>query len=154
MNIATFAKLIGEWPFDLNGYGIKSKLYSIFILYDGDKKQIVSYKISDSCHVEIMKLNLSFTTLFYLLLFYNYWKWNSNEKKYLLEVEFRPVNIFITIIKKWNYENNLFTFPSYSERPKTSGAIYAGVPTVDLGFEWRIEDYIIKSIKHLKINYK
>lgn len=39
------------------------------------------------------------------------------------------------------YENNLITFPSYSERPKTSGAIYAGVPTVDFGLECRTEDY-------------
>jgi|APAra0007618407_1042631.scaffolds.fasta_scaffold90943_1 hypothetical protein len=38
--------------------------------------------------------------------------------------------------------NNLNTFPSYSDRQKTSGAIYAGVPTVDFGLECRTEDCI------------
>lgn len=38
MNIVMFVKFIGEWLYDLNRYGIKLKLYSIFILYDGDKK--------------------------------------------------------------------------------------------------------------------
>jgi hypothetical protein len=37
--------------------------------------------------------------------------------------------------------NNLNTFPSYSDRQKTSGAIYAGVPTVDFGLECRTEDF-------------
>lgn len=39
----------------------------------------------------------------------------------------------------------LVTFPSYSDRQKTSGAIYAGVPTVDFGFECKIEDCIKKN---------
>lgn len=34
----------------------------------------------------------------------------------------------------------LRTFPSYSFRAKTSGAIYAGVPTVDLGCECKSPD--------------
>lgn len=52
VNIVTFAKFIGEWPFDLNRYGVKSKLYIIFILYDGDRKtNSILYKISNSCHV-------------------------------------------------------------------------------------------------------
>lgn len=34
------------------------------------------------------------------------------------------------------------TFPSYSRLERTSGAIYAGVPTVDLGREWSKDDYI------------
>ena len=33
------------------------------------------------------------------------------------------------------------TFPSYSFRDKTSGAMYAGVPTVDLGLEWSNDDW-------------
>jgi hypothetical protein len=32
------------------------------------------------------------------------------------------------------------TFPSYSRRESTSGAMYAGVPTVDLGFECSSDD--------------
>ena len=34
-----------------------------------------------------------------------------------------------------------FTLPSYSRRESTSGAIYAGVPTVDLGLECSRDDY-------------
>lgn len=33
------------------------------------------------------------------------------------------------------------TLPSYSRLESTSGAMYAGVPTVDLGLECRREDY-------------
>jgi len=32
------------------------------------------------------------------------------------------------------------TFPSYSRRDSTSGAIYAGVPTADLGLECNTDD--------------
>jgi hypothetical protein len=35
----------------------------------------------------------------------------------------------------------MITFPSYSLLDNTSGAIYAGVPTVDLGWECRTEDW-------------
>ena len=34
----------------------------------------------------------------------------------------------------------LVTLPSYSLRERTSGAMYAGVPTVDFGLECRSED--------------
>lgn len=36
------------------------------------------------------------------------------------------------------------TLPSYSRRDSTSGAIYAGVPTVDFGLECRSDDYYKK----------
>ena len=39
------------------------------------------------------------------------------------------------------------TFPSYSFFAKTSGAMYAGVPTVDFGCEWSREDYIKDHLK-------
>jgi len=39
-------------------------------------------------------------------------------------------------------EEKYITFPSYSRLERTSGAIYAGVPTVDLGREWSKDDYI------------
>lgn len=41
--------------------------------------------------------------------------------------------------------------PSYSPRERTSGAIYAGVPTVDLGIECNSEDYKIRKIAHMKV---
>lgn len=37
-----------------------------------------------------------------------------------------------------------FTFPSYSFLVRTSGAMYAGVPTVDFGWECNTEDYKIR----------
>jgi hypothetical protein len=41
--------------------------------------------------------------------------------------------------------------PSYSRRESTSGAIYAGVPTVDLGLECSRDDYTKdKKIKNKK----
>lgn len=48
----------------------------------------------------------------------------------------------------YSFKEPLFivTFPSYSRRERTSGAMYAGVPTVDLGFEWSKEDCRDKSI--------
>ena len=45
-----------------------------------------------------------------------------------------------------------FTLPSYSRRESTSGAIYAGVPTVDLGLECSRDDYTKdKKIKNKNI---
>ena len=41
----------------------------------------------------------------------------------------------------------MVTLPSYSLRERTSGAIYAGVPTVDLGLECSREDYNKKENK-------
>jgi len=41
--------------------------------------------------------------------------------------------------------------PSYSPRERTSGAIYAGVPTVDLGIECNSEDYKRRKIAHMKV---
>lgn len=49
-------------------------------------------------------------------------------------------------------ERQNITFPSYSLLERTSGAIYAGVPTVDLGREWSKDD-CIASKKHSN-NYK
>ena len=37
-------------------------------------------------------------------------------------------------------ERERLTLPSYSRRESTSGAMYAGVPTVDLGFECSNDD--------------
>ena len=45
--------------------------------------------------------------------------------------------------------SNKTTLPSYSLRERTSGAIYAGVPTVDLGLECSREDYTKKKNKTL-----
>jgi len=43
------------------------------------------------------------------------------------------------------------TLPSYACFSNTSGAIYAGVPTVELGCECSIEDYpITKSIRYVE----
>lgn len=46
---------------------------------------------------------------------------------------------FVKIKWKINQYNN--TFPSYSRRERTSGAMYAGVPTVDFGLECKRDDY-------------
>lgn len=35
----------------------------------------------------------------------------------------------------------MITFPSYSFLDRTSGAMYAGVPTVDFGCECKTDDY-------------
>lgn len=43
------------------------------------------------------------------------------------------------------------TLPSYSLRERTSGAIYAGVPTVDLGLECNKDDYTNKECQKIKI---
>lgn len=43
--------------------------------------------------------------------------------------------------KEWYHEVKHSTFPSYSCLSNTSGAIYAGVPTVDFGCEWSTEDW-------------
>lgn len=49
-----------------------------------------------------------------------------------------------------------YTFPSYSFLSKTSGAIYAGVPTVDFGCECSTDDWkgktILKMHKSAQIN--
>ena len=42
--------------------------------------------------------------------------------------------------------------PSYSLRERTSGAIYAGVPTVDLGLECSRDDYKRGERKYLNNN--
>jgi hypothetical protein len=39
------------------------------------------------------------------------------------------------------------TLPSYSRRESTSGAMYAGVPTVDLGFECSSDDCDEKTLQ-------
>lgn len=36
---------------------------------------------------------------------------------------------------------NYVTLPSYSFLSNTSGAMYAGVPTVDFGCEWSTDDW-------------
>ena len=47
------------------------------------------------------------------------------------------------------------TLPSYSLRERTSGAMYAGVPTVDLGLECSIDDYTTKNKQNgLRIRLK
>ncbi|RWW10469.1 hypothetical protein GW17_00025984 [Ensete ventricosum] len=40
----------------------------------------------------------------------------------------------------WMDQITELTLPSYSRRESTSGAMYAGVPTVDLGREWSNDD--------------
>jgi hypothetical protein len=42
--------------------------------------------------------------------------------------------------KEQDHKLSTLTFPSYSCFSSTSGAIYAGVPTVDFGCEWSTED--------------
>lgn len=39
------------------------------------------------------------------------------------------------------------TLPSYSRRERTSGAMYAGVPTVDFGLECSNDDYSIQQFE-------
>ena len=51
-------------------------------------------------------------------------------------------------------ENNMCnTFPSYSFFDRTSGAIYAGVPTVDFGCECKTDDCVNRNraIKNLSV---
>lgn len=43
------------------------------------------------------------------------------------------------------------TLPSYSLRERTSGAIYAGVPTVDLGLECSKDDYTNKVHQNIEL---
>jgi len=45
------------------------------------------------------------------------------------------------------------TLPSYSLRERTSGAIYAGVPTVDLGLECSRDDCTNKTNQRKKISH-
>jgi hypothetical protein len=52
----------------------------------------------------------------------------------------------LKIIKIYKHKLQ-YTFPSYSFLSKTSGAIYAGVPTVDFGCECSTEDWKIKTMK-------
>jgi len=40
----------------------------------------------------------------------------------------------------YDRNDNIITLPLYSSLSITSGAMYAGVPTVDLGSEWNTED--------------
>jgi hypothetical protein len=56
-----------------------------------------------------------------------------------------------TLMSRSNVWSEYITFPSYSRLERTSGAIYAGVPTVDLGREWSKDDCITNK-KHTK-NY-
>lgn len=44
---------------------------------------------------------------------------------------------------------NMITLPSYSLRERTSGAMYAGVPTVDFGLECKRDDYTWHHTKYI-----
>lgn len=57
------------------------------------------------------------------------------------------INImYVSLLASCNTEQPI-TLPSYSLRERTSGAIYAGVPTVDLGLECSRDDCSKKSLK-------
>ena len=50
----------------------------------------------------------------------------------------------MNFLRGWKLHN---TLPSYSFLSKTSGAMYAGVPTVDFGCECSTEDCKSKTIR-------
>lgn len=55
------------------------------------------------------------------------------------------------------YINARLTLPSYSRRERTSGAMYAGVPTVDLGLECKSDDCHLEEtceVRYIKITVK
>lgn len=59
-----------------------------------------------------------------------------------------------SLLKTMSISNVRFTLPSYSLRERTSGAMYAGVPTVDLGLEWSSDDYTNNEAMTITINFQ
>ena len=92
---------------------------------------------------------------------YYYFRSSYHEKSTNLQahkwwqVNNKIVHLRVTVInlqKKNNtmkLNNNHSTLPSYSCFNNTSGAIYAGVPTVDFGCEWSTEDWANHTIKQI-----